>query len=142
MASNTTKPRVLIYKLNIFFTSMNFNVTQARIQEFSSGGGPTFRKFWQAKKKKKKRGGDRGLWLLSFLQKNGLNQFSRQLFAYKFFFFFLGGGLGHGKSLSTKIHRWHGRFDIVYVFGMGGLGVLLQKIFSLNGVKSCNSRQG
>ena len=51
------------------------------------------------------------------------------------------GGVGHGKSLSTQIHRFHGRIDIVNVFGMGGMGVLPQKIFSFNGVKSCNSRQ-
>ena len=37
--------------------------------------------------------------------------------------------------------RWPGRFDIVNVFGMGGMGVLPQKIFTLNGVKTCNSRQ-
>ena len=37
-------------------------------------------------------GGNERLWLFSFLQKNGLNQFSRQLFAYVFFCFFFGGG--------------------------------------------------
>ena len=43
-------------------------------------------------------------------------------------------------SLSTQTHGWRGSFDIVDVTGRGG-GVLPQKIFGLNGFKSCNSRQ-
>ena len=41
------------------------------------------------KRRRRRRRGDVGLWLFSFLQKNGLNQFGRQLIAYKFVF---GGG--------------------------------------------------
>ena len=44
-------------------------------------------------------------------------------------------------SLSTQTHRWRGSFDIVDVTGKGGGGFLPQKIFGLNGFKSCNSRQ-
>ena len=103
-------------------------------RNFRQGGVPTFRKCWQqAKKKQKNKVGGEGCGSFPSLRKNGLNQFSRQLFAYKLG----GGGVGHGKSLSTQIHRWHGRFDIVNMFGKGGLGVLPQKNFQL---KWCKNR--
>ena len=41
--------------------------------------------------------------------------------------------------LSLHPNRLHGIFYIVNVPG-GGLGALPQKMFGLNGVKSCNSR--
>ena len=43
-------------------------------------------------------------------------------------------------SLSLQTHEWHGSFDIVNVSGRGGVGVVPQKMLSLNGVKSCNSK--
>ena len=67
-------------------------IRQARIQEFSSGGGvQLFENFWQAKKKKKKKKEERkqGLdcsFILSLLQKYGLNRLSRKLFTFKFIF--------------------------------------------------------
>ena len=62
-------------------------------RNFRQGGGSDFPKNFNKKKKEGGGGGggDGGLWLFSFLQKNGLNQFTRQLFAYKFVF---GGGGG------------------------------------------------
>ena len=65
---------------------------QARIQEFSSGGGgPHFQKFWQAKKKKtgKRENGikTRVVVVLSLSQKLDFQtDFYRQLFTYKVFF--------------------------------------------------------
>ena len=110
-------------------------VTGADPGIFVRGGGVQLSENFDKQKKKKKTEEE---WFKSIFQTIICIQVG-------FFFFFFGGGGGKGMACpSLQIHRWHGRFDIVhvYVFGMGGLGVLPQKIFSLNGVKSCNSRQG
>ena len=101
------------------YTTMHFS--QARIQEFSSqgGGGSISGNIWQPspppppKKGGGKRRENREIW--SFLQ--------LQASLYK-----------HTNDMVRS-------FDIVNVSGRGGVGVVPQKMFSLNGILSCNSRK-
>ena len=127
---------------------------QARIQEFSSGGGgPHFQKIWQAKKKKKKKkkkkrkerkrnknegcGGSFPLQKLDFQ-----TDFYRQLFTYKGFFC-RACFLYNCKPLS-RLHKYTDDMVVLILFMCrgGGLAVLPQNIFGgLNDIKSCNWRQ-
>ena len=91
-------------------------------RNFRQGGGVQLSGNFDKQKKKKKnkkgkKGGGGGLWLFSFNFPD--NYLHTSLFSGG------GGGVGvgvaagHGMSLSTQIHRCHGRFDFVNVFGMG-----------------------
>ena len=120
-----------------------FEILQARIQEFSSGGVQIYENFdkQKKKKKKKKRRENASKWrvvvvFFSLLQKYGLNKLFRQLFLYKFIF---GRGmvnlLYNCKPLSTQKHRCHGSFDIVNVSRMVGVWGSSPRKFWLNWCK-------
>ena len=113
---------------------------QARIQEFSSGG-PTFQKILTSQKKKKKKGEEETkqgfgcsftsakLWCKS--------TFKTIVYIQIYFRTFIYISVGNGLLYNCK----RGSFLYSKCVGEGGLGVLPQKIFGFNGVKSCKLRQ-